>query len=123
MKPGVDGSGHSIDQLARGYLAWILAGDLTLWRVCMIEFISDNHAQLQVIGGDGKAAPETDLLLLSASATAYRRCQLCAFHGNTMLVKFVRVDTRSGACFKPNGIAKGQAQTALLAQAPAAWPA
>jgi hypothetical protein len=72
-----------------GHLAWLLGGDKSWWRVCLINSISDDDAKIAVIGGGGKLRLGNPFLLISSSGAAHHRCGLREFNGNSMSVAFV----------------------------------
>jgi hypothetical protein len=75
---------------SRGYDVCIMAIDGTWRRSCVLNAVSDNHAELTVEGSIQGLNLKEFFLLLSSTGLAYRRCELVRVNGAEMDIQFLK---------------------------------
>lgn len=103
-------------QFGRGYTARIMAIDGTWQRDCRIGDVSDTGAKLKIRGSITDIKTNEFFLLLSATGTAFRRCERVWVNGSEFGVRFLK-DLPSDA--KPHAVKDGRKQGWYRAGRPA----
>jgi PilZ domain-containing protein len=93
----------------RGIHAHIMGIDGTWSRECMVADVSATGAKLIVPGAIGGLNLREFFLLLTATGSAFRRCELIRVNGDEIGIRFLKKPVAGGKACRPSYVPKQNA--------------